>query len=163
MAQGDVRTLAKAEPDNSWIIARRSSLMPLVLDASIALAWYLPGQGNDYATAVYGRLSSGADHASAPLLWRVELASVLLRSHRRGEISEAHGLQALADAEQLPIALFDIQLNGTEIYRLGKRYRLSGYDALYLELARRLVLPIASADRGIRSAAARHGVPVFAL
>ncbi len=135
--------------------------MPLVLDASIALAWYLPGQSNDYSAAVYEHLNSGADQASAPLLWRVELASVLLRAHRRGDVSETHALQALSDAEQLPIALFDIQLNGTEIFRLGKRYRLSGYDAVYFELARRLNLPIASADRGIRSAAARHGVPVF--
>lgn len=137
--------------------------MPLVLDASIALAWYLPGQGNDYAAAVYERLSSGEDQASAPLLWRIELASVLLRSHRRGDVSETHALQALADAEQLPIALFDVQLNATEIFRLGKRYRLSGYDAIYLELARRLNLPIASVDRGIRSAATHHGVPVFKL
>jgi predicted nucleic acid-binding protein len=135
--------------------------MPLVLDASIALAWYLPGQSNEYAVAVYAHLNSGTDEASAPLLWRVELASVLLRSHRRGDVSETHALQALADAEQLPIALFDIQLNSTEIFRLGKRYRLSGYDAVYLELARRLNFPIASADRGIKSAAARHGVPVF--
>ena len=137
--------------------------MPLVLDASIALAWYLPGQGNDYAAAVYDRLNRGADQASAPLLRRVEFASVLLRSHRRGEVSEAHALQALADVEQLPIALFDIQLNGIEIFRLGKRYHLSGYDAVYFELAKRLNLPIASADRGIRSAAANHGVPVFKL
>ena len=137
--------------------------MPLVLDASIALAWYLPGQGNEYASSVYERLNSGADQASAPLLWRVELASVLLRSHRRGDISEAHALQALADAEQLPIALFDVQLTGTDIFRLGKHYRLSGYDAVYFELARRLNLPIASADRGIRSAAARHGISVFRL
>lgn len=135
--------------------------MPLVLDASIALAWYLPGQGNDYAAVVYESLNSGADQASAPLLWRVELASVLLRSYRRGDVSETHALQALADAEQLPIALFDIQLSAVEIFRLGKRYRLSGYDAVYLELARRLNLPIASADRGIRSAAARHGISVF--
>lgn len=135
--------------------------MPFVLDASIALAWYLPGQGNAYGTAVYEHLHSGADQASAPLLWRVELASVLLRSHRRGDITETHALQALADAEQLPIALFDIHLTSTEIFRLGKRYRLSGYDTVYLELARRLDLPIASADRGIRSAAAHHGISVF--
>lgn len=73
--------------------------MPFVLDASIALAWYLPGQGNAYGTAVYEHLHSGADQASAPLLWRVELASVLLRSRRRGDITETHALQALADAE----------------------------------------------------------------
>jgi predicted nucleic acid-binding protein len=151
----------EAGPDHSRVVARRSSLMPFVLDASIALAWYLPGQGNAYAAAIYERLNGGADQASAPLLWRAELASVLLRSHRRGDISEARALQALADAEQLPIALFDIQLTGTDIFRLGRRYRLSGYDAVYVELARRLDLPIASADRGIRSAAARHGISIF--
>ncbi|OGA52735.1 MAG: hypothetical protein A3F74_25455 [Betaproteobacteria bacterium RIFCSPLOWO2_12_FULL_62_58] len=31
--------------------------MAFVLDASIALAWYLTGQGNPYATAVYRRLN----------------------------------------------------------------------------------------------------------
>jgi len=88
-----VREFVEAKPDHSRVVARRSSLMPFVLDASIALSWYLPGQGNAYAAANYERLNGGADQASAPLLWRVELASVLL-SHQRGDISEARALQA---------------------------------------------------------------------
>lgn len=45
--------------------------MRFVIDASVTLAWYLPGQGNEYSASVYARLNAGTDEASAPLLWRV--------------------------------------------------------------------------------------------
>lgn len=136
--------------------------MAFVLDASIALAWYLTGQGNPYATAVYRRLNYGTEQASVPLLWRIELAAVLLKAHRRGEISEADARAALADAETLPVALYDLRLSAGEVFRLGKRYNLSGYDVHYFELAKRLNLPLATADRGIKSAAKRHQIAIYA-
>lgn len=42
------------------------------------------------------------------------------------------------------------------------RYNLSGYDVHYFELAKRLILPLATADRGMKSAAKRHRVAIYA-
>ena len=135
--------------------------MPFVLDASIALSWYLPGQGSPYAESVYSCLNVGADRAAAPLLWRTEIAAVLVRASRRGILPEARAIAALADAESLPIALHDLRLNSAELYRLAMRYSLSAYDVHYLELARRLDLSIATADRGLKTAARRHRVRLY--
>jgi len=135
--------------------------MPFVLDASIALSWYLPGQGSSYAEAIYRRLNAGADPGAAPLLWRTEIAAVLIRAARRGLLTDARAYAALSDAEALPIALHDIRLGSGDLYRLAKRYNLSVYDVHYFELARRLEAPLATADRGLRSAAQRHRVPLY--
>ena len=135
--------------------------MACVLDVSVSLAWYLPGQGNPYATEIYRRLNAGELRASAPVLWRTELASVLLKGCRRHEITDKHAYAALADAEALPVALHDLQLTAVELYRLGHRYNLSGYDVHYFELAMRLDLPVATSDRGIRSAARAHRITLY--
>jgi len=135
--------------------------MPFVLDASIALSWYLPGQGSSHAEAVYRRLNAGAEPAAAPLLWRTEIAAVLIKASRRGLLTDARAYAALSDAEALPVALHDIRLGGGELYRLAKRYNLSVYDVHYFELARRLEAPLATADRGLRAAARRHRVPLY--
>jgi predicted nucleic acid-binding protein len=44
------------------------------------------------------------------------------------------------------------------ILDLARRYRLSAYDAAYLELALRTQSPLASIDRALCSAAASAGV-----
>lgn len=45
---------------------------------------------------------------------------------------------------------------------LARRYRLSAYDAAYLELALRTGLPLATLDASLAKAASAAGVPLFA-
>ena len=44
---------------------------------------------------------------------------------------------------------------------LARDHRLSVYDAAYLELAKRLKVPLATLDRKLRGAAEKLDVPVF--
>ena len=44
---------------------------------------------------------------------------------------------------------------------LARRYRLSAYDAAYLELALRTGLPLATLDAGLAKAAATAGVQML--
>jgi predicted nucleic acid-binding protein len=46
----------------------------------------------------------------------------------------------------------------TEILQLARRYRLSSYDASYLELALRKGLPLATLDADLAKAARKSGV-----
>ena len=46
---------------------------------------------------------------------------------------------------------------------LAERFKLTVYDAAYLELARRRQLPLASLDRDLRDAAAAAGVEVLGV
>jgi predicted nucleic acid-binding protein len=45
-----------------------------------------------------------------------------------------------------------IVLDAAEVVDLGLRYHLQGYDVVYLELARRLGVPVATLDGGMRTA-----------
>ena len=45
--------------------------------------------------------------------------------------------------------------------QLAEQHRLSAYDAAYLELALRLGLPLATADRALIAAAQAVGVPLL--
>ena len=44
---------------------------------------------------------------------------------------------------------------------VSREFRLSGYDAQYLVLARRRNAPLATLDRALRKAAGKAGVPVY--
>jgi predicted nucleic acid-binding protein len=45
---------------------------------------------------------------------------------------------------------------------MARRHRITVYDAAYLELAARLMLPLATLDRELQRAAAAEGIPLFA-
>jgi len=45
-----------------------------------------------------------------------------------------------------------IVLDAAEVVDLGLRYHLQGYDVVYFELARRLGVPVATLDGGMRTA-----------
>jgi predicted nucleic acid-binding protein len=51
----------------------------------------------------------------------------------------------------------------TATNRLAERYRLTLYDATYLELAQRLDLPLATLDAELRAAASALGVPLLGV
>ena len=47
------------------------------------------------------------------------------------------------------------------IWEFADEFALSMYDAVYLELAHRKGLPLASSDAGLRRAAAKCGIPLL--
>ncbi len=49
----------------------------------------------------------------------------------------------------------------TTTLALGRRHKLSSYDAAYLELAMRLGLPLATLDKDLRKAAEAEGIAVL--
>jgi predicted nucleic acid-binding protein len=54
-----------------------------------------------------------------------------------------------------------IELDAAEIIDLSQRYHLQGYDVVYFELARRLTIPIASVDGGLKTACGIFGVALL--
>jgi predicted nucleic acid-binding protein len=64
------------------------------------------------------------------------------------------GIRISPDAATFPRAL-------VETLSLARRYRLSSYDASYLELALRLGLPLATLDIDLLKAARKAGVNRF--
>ena len=132
--------------------------MRVVLDCSATLAWVY----GDETSAAIRRLFDGIaeEGALVPALWRLEVANALTMATRRGRIAPDYRDAALRDLALLDIAT-DPQTGASawsSTLELADNCRLTGYDAAYLELARRCSLPLATLDEELRAAARTVGV-----
>lgn len=135
--------------------------MSLVLDSSVTIAWCFADEVTPAVETVFDRI--GDTGAVVPTLWRLEVANALQSGVRRGRLSPHQRDRLLALLADLDIRS-DMDTdryawNGT--LRLSERYRLSLYDAAYLELALRLALPLATLDAELRTAADAVGLQVL--
>lgn len=127
--------------------------MSLVLDSSVTLAWVFGDETTPAIRDVFeGMVERGA---VVPGLWWLEVANSLTVAVRRKRIDETFRSAALSD-----LAVLDIttdQQTATQAWSdtlvLADQYRLTVYDAAYLELASRRGLPLATLDRELHSAA----------
>ena len=135
--------------------------MSLVLDSSATLAWIYSDETTDAIRQLFDAVAENG--AVVPALWRLEVANSLTVAMRRRRIDADFRRAALAD-----LALLDIttdphtdSLAWGETLLLADRFRLTLYDAAYLELAQRRTLPLATLDEELCAAAATLGVRVL--
>lgn len=138
--------------------------MRFVLDASVALLWLVPGTnpaGVAYAEATLVALKNSP--AVVPSLWALEVANVVAKLEARAIVTEADSQRYVALLGQLHIVTGPATATHAlgDTLNLARRYRLSAYDAAYLELALRTGLPLATLDAGLAKAAATAGVQIF--
>jgi predicted nucleic acid-binding protein len=109
--------------------------VPVVLDANVAVDWFLPDM-NDVAEIALQMVVT--DGAVVPALWRWEVQDVLRRLHLAGKMTRSVDF-IRAELRELPITVDDelTTLFGDEA-SVAAKYNLSLYDAAYLELALRL-------------------------
>lgn len=135
--------------------------MRFVLDNSVAMRWLLidrPSDVQDYARGVLQRLASG-DTAVVPNLFTLEAANVLVKSLKRGLITEASAREFLALLAELNIET-DATTHERALHdtlNIAIAHDLSAYDAAYLELALREGLPLATLDDALSAALAHAG------
>lgn len=130
----------------------------LVVDASVAAAWFLPDEDSDVADAVMDALLQKT--ACAPDLLRHEVRSVLLMGERRKRISNDLVLASLIRLRHLPIVIADSGEDAL-VVGLARKHQLSAYDAAYLALAITEGIPLATLDKKLRQAAVAEAVPLF--
>lgn len=137
--------------------------MTLVLDSSATLAWYFEDERTEAITAVLRQV--GEAGAVVPALWRLEVANGLQMAVRKGRIDGAYRDASLQALRAFAIAV-DPETDARawdDTLPLAHRFDLTVYDAAYLELARRLRLPLASLDVKLRSAARALGIALLGL
>lgn len=134
-----------------------------VLDASFTFQWLLEDEASPEGDAALTSIRVGGATVSA--LWSVEITNVLGISERRGRLTTDGVADALDLLQSLPleVAKPSTLVEAGVILDLMRTHRLTAYDAIYLELAMRLRLPLATKDRELIVAAPTVGVPLFAV
>ena len=135
-----------------------------VLDASVTIRWVL--QDGSLADRTYADQvldSFDAAVAKVPALWYTEIIHVLRCAEEDETIGESDVTGFIYQLGQLPIELDLAAPSGVQlaVAAISREFRLSGYDAQYLELARRLSLSIATLDKDLRKAARKAGVSIY--
>lgn len=130
--------------------------MPLVVDASVTMAWCFEDEASPATEAVLDGLAD--DVAIVPHIWHLEVANVLMVAERRRRISEAQGSRFIQLLEQLPIKTYATDAPMDQIVAVARRHNLSAYDASYLVLAERLGVQLATNDRRVTEACMAAGV-----
>lgn len=138
--------------------------MSFVLDASVALLWLVPQTnpaGADYADATLIALKEA--QAVVPSLFVLEIANVVAKVEAKGIVTEADSQRFIALLGQLNVVTDQATATHAlgDTLNLARRYKLSAYDAAYLELALRTGLPLATLDADLAKAATTAGVPIF--
>ena len=134
-----------------------------VLDASVALAWVLDNPIAAYAMEVRRALASGK-RGLVPALWHLEIANGLATAERRRDLIGADVDDALATIQATAAGAIDTEMSFSpvgEALANARSFQLTAYDAVYLDLARREGLPVATLDKSLRAAASKAGVPAF--
>ena len=137
--------------------------MTVVLDSSVTLAWVYADEVTPAIEQVFKRIAD--TQAWVPAIWPAEVANGLQSGIWRGRIDVAFRDAALADLAVRAIVT-DADTNmyvWTTTVRLATRFGLTIYDTLYLELAQRRGLPLASLDNQLRSAATSLGIDVLGI
>lgn len=139
--------------------------MSFVLDNSVTMRW-LFGDGKPQERAYAGRVLDAMQDVKAlvPMTWGLEVANVIAKAEAKALVTEARSGAFLEMLEEIEIevdaATFAHALSDT--LQLARRYKLSAYNASYLELALRTGLPLATLDEDLQKAAKKAGVKKFA-
>ena len=129
-----------------------------VIDASVASAWILDDESDPFADEVYEIVQ--ANDGFVPQHWHFEIRNTLLMAERRGRItSDTIGMR-LNRLRQLLIRT-DLSPDPDTTISLAQTHSLTFYDALYLELALRRNIPLATLDNALDRAAAAESLPTL--
>lgn len=135
--------------------------MSFVLDNTVALAWCFEDEQTPAVMDLLDRVAETG--ANAPALWPLEALNDLLMAERRKRTDSRRRMRLMAFLQDLPIVL-DLdtaERAWVETIRLAERFKLTVYDAAYLELAQRHRLPIASLDKPVRTATTTIGIEIL--
>lgn len=134
-------------------------MMSFIVDASVAVVWMFEDESDPVADIALDEIR-GNGAGFVPQHWRLEVRNALLMGERRGRIAPGYIRDRLSLLNELPVQT-DTEANLDTAFYLARLHNLTMYDAMYLELARRLGFPLATLDRGLIRAAPEAGVEMW--
>jgi predicted nucleic acid-binding protein len=132
-----------------------------VIDASIALPWFFADEKSGPSDRILAEVYR--DGAVVPVIWPIEVGNALTMGLRRNRLSEADWLKSLSTLAGIPVTVepLDLLKALSNLPPLTRKYNLTFYDAMYLELASRLALPLATFDKDLSLAATSANVRLW--
>jgi len=129
-----------------------------VVDCSVAMAWLFHDEATPKTAALLNRLAT--ETALVPGWWFIEITNVLAMTGRRGRITPTQSDAFIADLGKLGIERDDEAPDRafTHLLALCRTHRLTSYDAVYLDLAVRRNLPLATLDGDLRKSERKLGI-----
>lgn len=134
-------------------------MTPVVLDASVALAWVLPTEGTDQLIALRNRARDAPALVLLvpPTFW-LEVANALWVAVRRGRLDAVKARAALTSLQAFSIETW--QVDAADCLDLAFDRNLPVYDTAYLSAAGEAECPLWTADGALSRAATATGVHV---
>ncbi len=132
-----------------------------VVDSSMAMAWCFEDEATPATNRFLDRM--GTEAAAVPAWWYLEITNVLVLAERKKRISPAKVAQFIALVESFDLEVDDQAPSRAfaHLLPLCRSHELTSYDAMYLDLALRRQLPLASLDDDLRAAAKAVGIKVL--
>ena len=123
------------------IVSGALLLEHVVIDASVAIKWFIPEEDSDRAQRLLDV------HLFAPDILLVEVANYLRTQVGRAKMSSQDGTDILADLHQAPITFHPDSQLAAPAYAYGVSVMHPVYDCLYYALAQKLNCYVITADR----------------
>jgi predicted nucleic acid-binding protein len=132
-----------------------------VLDSSVALTWCFEDERTPATEALLKRVVEAG--AIVPVLWPLEVLNALAMAERRKRVDRdtRHRLAGLLRDLPIRVDIDSAAMACTDTAALAERHQLTLYDASYLEVARRLSLPLGTLDGALRKAAEELHLPLL--
>ena len=124
--------------------------MPLIVDASVTVAWFVRTQASNYTDRI--RRRARREQLHVPAIWPLEFANALWQLQRRKLLSGSQVDAIVGLAEPLDVVVHEEALAPRCILAIARDHDLSAYDASYLDLALRLRYPVACRDGPLKNA-----------
>ena len=117
----------------------------VVIDASVAVKWFLP---EPHAHAARRVLKGRRSLLAPDLIW-AEVGNVLWKRVQRAEITREAAWRILQDFKRFPLQTFSAKALLEPAWALAVQCRMSVYDGLYLALAVSRNCKLVTADRSL--------------
>jgi predicted nucleic acid-binding protein len=118
------------------------------LDASTALAWYLPEDFSSGARVWQTDMLTGRIRFIVPSLHYWEIGNVLRTYVRRGEIDQGTAAEIYDLHLEAPLDI--VEPNRALVLDIAFEYEATAYNAVYISLALGMDIPLVTAERTTR-------------